>query len=394
MSITVCWNRNGQLRKDGTGIVSVCITYGGERKYINTGFAVKEKSFDKKNQRIINDKDAQSYNIMIDDITYKYKKRFNELLQKGDIFDLADILNTENKAKTDFLEFIKAQAKLKLNQHGDTVTDSQQNAYKNLIENLSKFANRKKIPFEKITLDFIRKFDLFLQTEPINNGKPLHHNTRKKRHDILRSFVKLAYDEKYITANPYDKFKCKAMETRRDYLTDGELKLVENLKPLKSLELSRDLFLFGCYTGLRFQDIMDLTPKNISYENEKIFLNVREQKTQKNKINLPLHLLFNGKAVQIIEKYKTVYRQTIFPPITNTSVNRHLKSIAQSVGIEKELSFHCSRHTFGTYLANHNGDASLIKLLMNHSDYKTSYRYIHESETMQEKKLQNINWDY
>ncbi|MBR6279594.1 MAG: tyrosine-type recombinase/integrase [Bacteroidales bacterium] len=124
---------------------------------------------------------------------------------------------------------------------------------------------------------------------------------------------------------------------------------------------------------------MDLTPKNISYENDKIFLNVREQKTQKNKINLP-HLLFYGKAVKIIEKYKTVYRQTIFPPITNTSVNRHLKSIAQSVGIEKELSFHCSRHTFGTYLANHNGDASLIKLLMNHSDYKTSYRYIHESK--------------
>ena len=326
-NIKVYFNRNGELKKDGTGIVSICISYGGNRKFINTGIAVEPKYFDTKKERIKAHPQAQMFNNKIDDIIITYKKRYNYLYEKGDIFELEDILETDTSPKTDFIEFIKEQAQYKCNSLGESVKSSQQNAYKNLIDNLLTFANRKRIPFQKVNYDFIKKFDLFLKSAPINKGQPLHHNTRKKRHDILRSFVKLAYEDKLLESNPYDKFKYKAIPTTHDYLTDSELKQIEDMKPIKSIELTKDVFLFGCYTGLRFNDIVELTHKNITYDGSNVYLNTRENKTQKNKINLPLHKLFYGKPIALIEKYKSTERKTLFPYISATTINRNLKII-------------------------------------------------------------------
>ena len=142
-----------------------------------------------------------------------------------------------------------------------------------------------------------------------------------------------------------------------------------------------------------FNDIKTATTQNLTYDGKKVFLIVREGKTQKiNKI--PLHLLFDGKAIAIIDKYKTENRATIFPSASDQAINRNIKAIAQSVGINKEVSFHCSRHTFGSLLAQFTHDPLLIKNLMNHSDIHTSLRYIHEAEDERERKLQNVDWNF
>ena len=393
INISVCWNRNGRLKKDGTAAVSVAVAYKGERTYINTGVYVVKEHFDKRKERIINHPQANLFNMQIKDVRDKYERRYYDLCNKGDIFYLEDIINTENKPQKDFIEFIREQATIKTNQNGDAVGDSQQNAYKNLIDNLTSFYGHRRIPFDKVTADFIKRFDMYLQSAPIHNGSPLHHNTRCKRHDILKSFVLLALDEGLITNDPYRKFTYRRLKTRRNALTADELKRIEGLQPLPSLQLARDLFLFGCYTGLRFNDIKTATTQNLTYDGKKVFLIVREGKTQKiNKI--PLHLLFDGKAIAIIDKYKTENRATIFPSASDQAINRNIKAIAQSVGINKEVSFHCSRHTFGSLLAQFTHDPLLIKNLMNHSDIHTSLRYIHEAEDERERKLQNVDWNF
>ena len=392
--LSVCWNRNGQIKKDGTAAVSVLVAYKGERTYINTGVSVVEEHFDKKKQQVVKHLQANLFNREIKAVRDKYERRYYDLCNKGDIFYLEDIINTDNKPQKDFIEYIRQQAKLKCNHNGDAVGDSQQNAYKNLIENLTSFCGQRRIPFDKLTLDFIKRFDMYLQNAPIHNGEPLHHNTRCKRHDILKSFVLLALDDGLITNDPYRKFNYKRLKTRREALTASELKLIEDVTPLSSLELAKDIFLFGCYTGLRLADIQRITTRDITYDGDKVLLNIREGKTKKEKINYPLHILFNGKPVRLIEKYRNKYRDTIFPYESDASINRKLKAIAQSVGIEKEVSFHCSRHTFGSIMATLTKDPFLIKGLMNHSDIHTSMRYIHESDAEQERKVKNINWDF
>lgn len=401
LKISVKIAYNGHTKEDGTAVISLILTFGGKRKVINTGISIEPKYFNGKNPDAPckGHKNAVEINQRIRELKNHYQDRAAELQIKGDVFSIEDITATPEKQTNDFIEYLKIQAKYKKNKHGFNVGYEQQNAYKVLIQNLQDFAQTKKIRFERITLQFINEFDLWLKSTPSKYGKPLHINTIRHRHDILRSFVLLAVDDGLIKQNPYaDKngrkgFRYSGTESRRTYLTDEELKKFEEFTPLQSTELTKDLFLFGCYTGLRFADIISLTSENLSIQGDKVFLTLRESKTKKNKTNLPLHLLFNGKAIDIIKKYENTSRQTLFPSITDQAINRILKTIAMALGINKEISFHVSRHTFGTYLANHSGDALLIKDLMNHGRMETSLRYIHESQATQENKLKNINWD-
>lgn len=392
IQVKAIWNYYRRLDKNGKGAIHIYVSYGGRHKFVPTNFAVFEKDFDTKKECVKNLKNSTEINARIRAMKNAILERKDALETKGDIFTLDDVLTEEKQQAADFIEFIREQATIKTNQNGDAVGDSQQNAYKNLIDNLTGFYGRKRIPFDKVTAEFIKRFDMYLQSAPIHNGSPLHHNTRCKRHDILKSFVLLALDEGLITNDPYRKFTYRRLKTRRNALTADELKRIEGLQPLPSLQLARDLFLFGCYTGLRFNDIKTATTQNLTYDGKKVFLIVREGKTQKiNKI--PLHLLFDGKAIAIIDKYKTGDRATIFPSASDQAINRNIKAIAQSVGINKEVSFHCSRHTFGSLLAQYTHDPLLIKNLMNHSDIHTSLRYIHEAEDERERKLEQIVWN-
>lgn len=402
LKISVKFAYNGRIKDDGTAPISLVLTYGGKRRVINTKVEIEQKNFNPNNPDApckSSDKHSAEKNRRIRELKTTYQDRATELQIKGERYEIEDIINIPQRQGDDFIEFIKVQSKFKRNKHGQAVGYEQQNAYKVLVENLQSFAQCKRIRFEKITIQFINEFDYWLRNTPTAKGKPLHINTIRHRHDILRSFVLLAVDEGYIKQCPYATrhgqkgFHYSGIESRRTYLTDEELKRIEDFKPLDSMELSKDLFLFGCYTGLRFADIMSLTRENISNVDGKTFLTLREGKTQKIKNNLPISEIFNGKAVALVEKYSDRNRATLFPKITDQAINRILKTIAGATGINKEVSFHVSRHTFGTYLANHGGDALLIQYFMNHSKIETSLKYIHQSEKVQLDKLKNIDWD-
>lgn len=390
--VKAVWNYKHRLDKDGKGAIHIYVSFCGEHRLLPTNFAVVEKDFDKKNESVKNLKNATEINARIRAMKNKIMERKDALDIKGDIYTIDELL-TERKKQTDFIEFIREQARLKINKRtGLKVGAAQQNAYTVLIADLQQFARKKRIPFSEITLDFIRKFHQYLQDTPRADGKPLHINTIKHRHNILKSFILLAIDAELITKNPYAKFPIKGIPSRRVCLTAEELKRIESLTPLESAALAKDLFLFGCYTGLRFEDIMELTPKSITKtEGDKVFLHTRENKTQKLK-DIPLHELFNGKAIPIVDKYANKYRDTLFPIVTNQHANRILKGFALALSTEKPLTFHISRHTFGTIIAEKTGDPYLVKELMNHSDIHTSMRYTHTAKNNLEKKLSGIEW--
>lgn len=152
------------------------------------------------------------------------------------------------------------------------------------------------------------------------------------------------------------------------------------------------MFVFSCYTGLRFSDVQSLTNRNILKENNEYFIETRQEKTN-DLISLPISLIFNGKAVNILEKYKEDFPQKyLFPRISNVSANTSLKTIALIAKIDKVLTFHVSRHSFGTNLASATTDQFLIKELMGHKDIRTSMIYIHTSKEQVRKKLKNTNW--
>ena len=121
-------------------------------------------------------------------------------------------------------------------------------------------------------------------------------------------------------------------------------------------------------------------------------MTVKQQKT-KTFVKMPLHMLFDGKPIKILKKYFDPNKERVFPKITNQDANRKLKYIQHFAKINKTLTFHVARHTFGTLLAIVAKDPYLIKELMGHADIQTSMTYIHMSNQLIKQKLSTIEWD-
>lgn len=130
------------------------------------------------------------------------------------------------------------------------------------------------------------------------------------------------------------------------------------------LQKVRDLFLFSCYTGLRYSDCQNLTWANIKANPAAIKLKM--QKTTK-EITIPLTM----QAKAIIDKYSKhsikVPSVTIFPQIANQVINRNLKDLMKLSGINKSISFHCARHSFASNLIEAHTNLIYVQKLLGHA---------------------------
>lgn len=210
----------------------------------------------------------------------------------------------------------------------------------------------------------------------------------------MRKYINLAIrnDLLDMNKNPYHKFKPKTAETERIVLSAKEVMDLEALTFRTEefyLELVRDMFLFSCYTGLRFSDMCCLRYEDINHDKEGMVLNIVTQKTNK-QLLLPLYKLHERKPETIIQKYRTevMYeRGLIFHKYTNQYFNRTLKKIATRAGIQKSVTSHVARHTFATHLAA-KVPIHIQKSILQHSNIETTMAYLHLSNNA----LDGVEW--
>lgn len=161
------------------------------------------------------------------------------------------------------------------------------------------------------------------------------------------------------------------------------------------LERIRDMFLFCCYTGLRYSDGIALEKKNIRVgDHGGLFVEIPLMQKVDMPVYLPLHILFDGKPQQIAMKYQDNDSLYLFgKPVTNQYFNRELKTIACDAGLNIKLTSHVARHTFGSLLAEIKPDPYLIMELMGHNSLTTSMIYIHNSRERVNRQLEGLKWD-
>ena len=253
--------------------------------------------------------------------------------------------------------------------------------YKSNLVLLKKFkekTNRESILLSDIDYNFIKDLDYYFRVEYKSVcGKSLKRNTINKYHVRFKSVLNMAVREGYIKTNPYDWHSFKNKKTLRKHLSKEEVKKIEimDLSKRKSLERVRDLFLFSCYTGLRFSDAQSLTEINVkSLENNQKYLDFEIQKTSEN-IKIPL----TEKALSIINRYSMNENQKnkarILPRISNQKFNIHIKTIAKMSALEKSISHHTARHTFATIALNNGIPITVVQKLLGHSSVKTTEIY-------------------
>jgi len=247
---------------------------------------------------------------------------------------------------------------------------------------ISKFLEQKMkttdIYLNQLDYKFICDFEDFLHSLwPKGHPKALGQNTVIKHIQRLRKLVTLSFHLEWIDRDPFVRWKPIFEKTNRQFLSDDELSNLETYDFISErLDRVRDLFVFSCYTGIAYIDVMGLTKDNILMGIDgNNWIITKRQKTK-----APIKVPILAKAKEIIDKYDnhpmTQVTGMLLPSISNEKLNAFLKEVANFSGIKKNLTFHMARHTFATTVTLTNGvPIETVSKLLGHTKISTTQIY-------------------
>ncbi|WP_452602503.1 site-specific integrase [Pontimicrobium sp. MEBiC06410] len=243
---------------------------------------------------------------------------------------------------------------------------------------LTKKRKTQDVYLSQLTFRFLVDFEKFLRLYvPEDHQKKMENNTVMKHIQRLRKMVTLAYKMEWIDKDPFIKFKPTYIKNERQFLRDDELQnIIKKEFEIERLNFVKDLFIFSCYTGLSYIDVMNLNEENIAIGIDGgRWIITNRQKTH-NKVKIPLLPI----AEELIKKYKGHIKikktKTLFPNISNQKLNSYLKEIADLCNIKKNLTFHIARHTFATTITLSNGvPIETVSKLLGHTKIATTQIY-------------------
>lgn len=136
--------------------------------------------------------------------------------------------------------------------------------------------------------------------------------------------------------------------------------------------LVRDLFLFACYTGTAYANVVSVTRENLYTDDDgSLWLKYRRKK---NELRASVKLL--PEALALIEKYHDDNRPTLFPIIYHPNLRRHMKSLAVLAVVSSTLCYHQARHSFASLITLEAGvPIETISRMLGHSDIQTTHVY-------------------
>jgi site-specific recombinase XerD len=361
------YNRKKRLLSDGTALVQIEAYLNFRKKYFSTGIYLTPEQWDNKHRKVRNHPNAMKLNRQIADFTAKLQGVELDRRNAGKPFTL-DILTEFLKGRytSSFTEFMKNEIEA-----DRTTAPATHIGQLTTLKALQRF--KKDIVFDELTFELLTDFERFL----FNEG--LHTNTVNKYFRHIRKFVNLAINKDLFDLNryPFRKFRAKSETTTREYLTPEELTAFENivLQPEQNhLKKVLDMFLFSCYTGLRFSDISALSKDKLRTIDGNLWIDTTMIKTSE-PVRIPLYLLFDGKPIEILNRYTQPDRNYIFDDLTNQYVNRCLKELATIAGIKKTVTFHTARHTQATFLLYKGVNITTVQKLLGHKKLQTTQIY-------------------
>ena len=225
------------------------------------------------------------------------------------------------------------------------------------------------IPFSALDRSFIDKFDLYLRT-----GRRLAPSSTVLYMSLLHTIINKAVAAGIITADPFAGYEPPRPEREQRYLSREELqRLMTTPLPSSRLYLVRDLFLFSCYTGISYGDLCRLTVANLeTAEDGTTWIKAAREKT-----NVEFEIPLLDLPLRIIDKYRdTTSDGKLLPMYGNSELNRGLKLLAATCGIDRKLTFHMARHTYATEITlSHGVPMETVSRMLGHSRVDTTQIY-------------------
>lgn len=230
---------------------------------------------------------------------------------------------------------------------------------------------RDDIELERVDRRFIEDFGFFLKT-----SCGCSHNTTMKYLGNFKKIIRLALSRKWMEEDPFAGMRFKMQPVRREMPEKAEIdRILHKEITIPRLALTRDIFIFCCFTGLAFSDIKQLAPEHIVTDMQgHRWIRKPRQKTG-NMCNIPLLEI----PEEILKRYRTdpecLAHNVLLPVTSNQKMNVYLKELADICGIRKNLSTHLARHFFATYTLAHGVSIESVAKMLGHSNTNMTRHY-------------------
>ncbi len=387
-------------------LVYLIYRYHYNRFKYSTGEKITSRFWNTKTQRAKNSKDFPEYpefnhrlDIIENGINTTFRKLLNEGIQPNNAL-LKERLELElsdqilKPTATTLFEFINDFIKT----GRATRTKGTIKGYVTVFNHLKQFAliNKLTLDFNSINQSFYNDYLKYLR-----ETCDLADNTIGRHIRTLKTFLNDATDKGLNKNLDYKKknFKTIGEEADTIYLSQKELKIIEEINLFKSprLDKVRDLFLIGCYTGLRFSDFIQIKPQNVSDN----YLQIRTQKIGE-RVVIPLN--------SVVKNILAKYNNTLPKAYANQVMNRYLKELGEKAEIDQKIEIsitkggeirksaqlkynlittHTARRSFATNLYLADVPAISIMKMTGHRTERSFLKYIRVTQEQNADKLVN-----
>ena len=368
--------RESKARTSGEAPIQVLLTQNGVRASFSTGKAVHPSEWDRNRHRVRSkEPEAIEINNYLDAIRARLYYLEKVLIDR----DIGVSPQMLRDAYLGRLECLKEWTLMKVvNVHledlrakiGESIAASTVWEYElcgRLIERYIKHRySRNDMSIKEVKIGFISGFHSWLLKE-----RKMKQNSATKHLKFLQKIMNIAVMNGYIPYNTLSMYKVVREPVNMEYLNEAELqKIIDFESPLEHLVRTRDMFLFGCFTGLSYIDIKTLSREHFETDDE----GRRWIKKRREKTGVLSRIPVLPIAQSILDKYSG--GKVLLPMPDNADVNRYLKDIAVLCGIDKRVCFHTSRHTFATTVTLANDiPLEIVSQMMGHTNTRMTCHY-------------------
>ena len=323
-------------------------------------------------------REAVEVNTKLDHLLLAVQSSYQSLLAKGSPFDATDI-------KEHFQGCVQSRTML-LERFDGLIEDMEEHVgvdikreslvlYRQTRMRLQQFIrakhNASDLTFSQLTEDFVKQFEQFATGEV-----GLKQSTCYNMVILVKKVCKLAYREGAADALLFDNVHVDKGDSRLPKALDREA--LDKLKALCfdgweiDLETARDVFLFACYTGAAYCDLMALNPEHLVRDDEgALWLKFNRQKT-----GVLCRIKLLPEALRLMNKLSDEGRDTLLPHINYLTYQSHLKVLRLRAGIALPFTSHTARHTFATLVTLEQGvPIETVSKMLGHSTVRMTERY-------------------
>lgn len=356
------YNYANRLNADGRSQVAIEARQGPSKAYFRTNVLLYPNQWER--GRVVNHENANRLTVFL-------VKRMNAI----EDIELSQLLTGHQMTLSQLKVAVRSgvRASATLDEFVKSVIDESSRspqtkaAYHTLVREVDKYD--KGVTISTINHDWIERW----RNHQRRQG--LSENTVKGRLKQMHCLCEEAKKRDIISDDPFRWITIGNMKAKAVWCSMSEIRRIERVRLSPKYSRVRDLWLLGCYSGLRWGDLTTLEEAEI-----KNGMLTKTMYKTKHKVQIPISTLFWGKGMEILERYPDI-RKLSHCVSCNSTANKIIKEIAKLAGVKKNISFHVARKSAASNLSLLGMSLQEISKVLGHQRSSTTDNYYLFSKT-------------